>query len=407
MAIEPLEAPQAISTTMPPARGVSRRRVLQAVGGACVVMVGGTLYRAHDQGVFNTGQGPAYNAWRVWDAEAGGVPLALVRAAVLATNAHNTQPWLFHVSSDRIDLYAALDRNIGTIDSLRREMYISLGCALENLALAAVAHGFAPVLQLMPDPLDQTFVASIDLAPSQNAASPLYAAIPARHTDRAAYATQMVASETLAAMESLIELPSVSLVWFTSTEEKRTFSDLTLRATEAIIADPAQAADDFAWYRTSWNEVQTRKDGITLDAAGIGNLLRVLGKLVPVSREQSGQGWLTATRETQLPTAAAFGTLAVSDSLNNAQRIQAGRMWQRMHLWATTQGIAIQPLNQVVERAEREQTAGFEPEFTRAIAALVPDSAWHMVMPFRIGYPTQEAFLSPRRPAEEVVFEGH
>ena len=115
----------------------------------------------------------------------------------------------------------------------------------------------------------------------------------------------------------------------------------------------------------------------------------------------------TATRETQLPTAAAFGTLAVRDSLNNAQRIQAGRMWQRMHLWATTQGIAMQPLNQVVERAEREQTAGFEPEFTRAIAALVPDPAWHMVMPFRIGYPTQEAFLSPRRPAEEVVFEGH
>src|SRR6202165_1182705 len=407
MAIEPLEAPQASSPTMPPAHGSSRRRLLQAAGGACVVVVAGTFYRAYDQGVFNTGQGPAYNAWRVWDAEAGGVPLALVRAAVLATNAHNTQPWLFHVSSDRIDLYAVLDRNIGTIDSLRREMYISLGCALENLALAAVAHGFAPAVQVMPDASDQTFVARIDLAPSRDAASPLYAAIPARHTDRALYSSQMVAPETLKAMQALIDLPDVSLVWFTGTEEKRTFSDLTLRATEAIIADPAQAADDFAWYRTSWNQVQTRKDGITLDAAGIGNVLRVLGKLVPVSREQSGQGWLTATRETQLPTAAVFGTLAVRDSLNNAQRIQAGRMWQRMHLWATTQGIAMQPLNQVVERAEREQTAGLEPDFTRAIAALVPDTAWHMVMPFRIGYPTQEAFLSPRRPAEEVVFEGH
>jgi hypothetical protein len=59
-------------------------------------------------------------------------------------------------------------------------------------------------------------------------------------------------------MESVIEVPEVSLIWFTSTEAKRTFSDLTLRATEAIIADPAQAADDFAWYRTSWIELQTR-----------------------------------------------------------------------------------------------------------------------------------------------------
>jgi nitroreductase len=372
----------------------------------CVILIGGTLYRAYDQGVFARGEGPAYDAWREWDAETGGVPVALVRAAVLATNAHNTQPWLFRVSSDRIDLYAVLDRNIGTIDSLRRELYISLGCALENLTLAAVAHGFAPAVQVMPDPSDHTFVARIDLAPGRAAASPLYAAIPARHTDRALYSSQMVAPQTLKAMQALIDLPDVSLVWFTGTEEKRTFSDLTLRATEAIIADPAQAADDFAWYRTSWSELQTRKDGVTLDAAGIGNVLRLLGKLIPVSREQSDQGWLTATRDTQLPTAAAFGTLAVRDSANNAQRIQAGRIWQRMHLWATTQGIAMQPLNQIVERAEREQTAGLKPEFTQAIAALLPDPGWQMVMPFRIGYPTQGAFLSPRRPAEEVVVQA-
>jgi hypothetical protein len=67
----------------------------------------------------------------------------------------------------------------------------------------------------------------------------------------------------------------------------------------------------------------------------------------------------------------------------------------------------MQPLNQMVERAEREQTTGLEPEFTFAIAAMLPDPAWQMVMPFRIGYPTQRAFLSPRRPAEEVVVQAH
>src|SRR3984893_4777528 len=162
MATKPrIETGRSTPSTASPARVVShgRRRLLQVVGGTLVVIVGGTLYRAYDQGVFSTGQGPAYNAWRVWDAEAGGIPLALVRAAVLATNAHNTQPWLFHLSADRVDLYAVLERNIGTIDSLRREMYISLGCALENLALAAGAHGFAAAVRLMPDPSDPTFVA--------------------------------------------------------------------------------------------------------------------------------------------------------------------------------------------------------------------------------------------------------
>src|SRR4030088_1859707 len=63
MAVEPkLEAPQAISTTTPPGHSVNRRRLLQAVGGVGVILIGGTLYRAYDQGVFARGEGPAYDA---------------------------------------------------------------------------------------------------------------------------------------------------------------------------------------------------------------------------------------------------------------------------------------------------------------------------------------------------------
>ncbi len=77
-----------------------------------------------------------------------------------------------------------------------------------------------------------------------------------------------------------------------------------------------------------------------------------------------------------------------------------------MHLWATTQGLAVQPLNQVVERAEREVSGGFVPEFARALTALAPDPDREPLMPFRIGYPTAEALASPRRPAEEVIEAG-
>src|SRR5712692_1833052 len=104
------------------ARTVSRRRLFQAAGGICVLVVGGTLYRANDQGVFSTGQGPAYDVWREFSAQDGAAQLRLVRAAVLATNAHNTQPWLFRLGPSQIDLYAVPSRNIGSIDPLRREM---------------------------------------------------------------------------------------------------------------------------------------------------------------------------------------------------------------------------------------------------------------------------------------------
>jgi hypothetical protein len=61
----------------------------------------------------------------------------------------------------------------------------------------------------------------------------------------------------------------------------------------------------------------------------------------------------------------------------------------------------MQPLAQAVERADRELSVGLEPEFTNALAPLTPGR--EVVLPFRMGYPTAEAELSPRRPAEEVV----
>lgn len=388
-------------------RPVSRRGFLKTLGGASALLAvgatGGLTWRAADQGVFSTNRGPAYEAWQAWNDQAGGVPLNLVRAAVLAASAHNTQPWIFRLTTNRVDLYAVTARNIGTIDSLRREMYISLGCALENLVVAADAHGLRSTVQLMPDTSEPTFAARVDLASGLSTSSPLYQAIPKRHTNRAAYAGRPVALQTLREMEALIDTPEVAVVWLTSASQKQAFRQLTVRATQAIIADPEQAADDFAWYPQDWQALQARKDGVTLDASGISPVLRTLGKLLGVPRDQSDQGWLSATRDSQLPTAAAFGTLVVHQARDNTQRIQAGRVWQRMHLWATSQGLAMQPLNQVVERAEREQSAGLHPDFTNEVAAMIPEAGWQAVMPFRIGYPIVDALESPRRPAEDVV----
>ena len=63
-------------------------------------------------------------------------------------------------------------------------------------------------------------------------------------------------------------------------------------------------------------------------------------------------------------TAPAFGFISVRDLYDKAQTLRAGRLWQRMHLWATTQGVAMQPLNQPVEMVDRERGLGREQVFT-------------------------------------------
>lgn len=385
---------------------MDRRRFLRVVGlGAGTLAppgAGGLTWRAVDAGVFATGTGPVYAAWEQWRPSGLGA-VGLVRAAVLVANAHNVPPWHFRVAKDRVDLFADPSRSIATMDSLGREMDISLGCAIENLALAGPANGKATTVTLLPDPADRTHIARVQLAPTQRFVSALFAAIPSRHTNRSAYdIARPVTQRQLDALAGLIDVPGVELVWFTKACDKATFGALTTRATEAIIADPQQVADDFAWYRTDWAQIQAKKDGITIDPSDQSLLIRDLAKVLPVSRQQNNNGWLSGTRDTQIPTAAVFGAVVVTDPLDPIQRLRAGRIWQRIHLSATSSGLAMQPLCQVLERSDRQRSAGLPADFTTAMAAMLP-ARRHALMTFRIGNPTTEALLSPRRPAKEVM----
>jgi hypothetical protein len=385
-----------------------RRAVLRLAGGAAVVLGAGLTWRAWDQGVFSTGEGPAYEPWKTWNDGDPESTQLLVRAAILAANPHNSQPWRFHIQPASIDLFADRARNIGRIDPLLREMHIGLGCALENLLIAASAQGFDFRVALFPTPSDGTHVARVNLVPGSrlDATSSLYRAIPRRHTNRGAYDTTRVLTPTVFdEMQALgQDLRSVSVRWFSSADSRRNIGRLIVQATEAIVSDREQSGDSAAWFRATWQEIQQKRDGLTVDAQALPAWMRAAAKVLPpVSREQSDQFWLKSTREVQVATAAAFGVLLARDAADNANRVQSGRLWQRMHLWAQTQGIAMQPLNQMPERADREHSLGIEPRFGRAIRELAGDPGWQVVMPFRLGYPTVAALASPRRSVEQVV----
>ena len=167
------------------------------------MVVGSGVWRAYDQGVFSVGEGPAYEPWKDWrkDSSNGDGALALVRPAILAASPHNTQPWLFKVTNSWIELYIDTDRNVGALDPYLREEHIGIGCALENLMLAAAANGYQATLALAPGklgpiPAEGTpkLVARVDLASGKREETELYKAIPLRHTNRSPYIPQKLVS---------------------------------------------------------------------------------------------------------------------------------------------------------------------------------------------------------------------
>ena len=388
---------------------MKRRTFLKSAGVVTVLVVGTSVFwHISDRGIFSTGQGAAYEPWKNWRSGKSEGSLTLVRAAILAANPHDTQPWLFRVSESRIEMFADPNRRIGTIDPYLREMYIGLGCALENLLLAADANGYSYHLSLLPEQSNPNYVARIDLSTGQASESDLYRAIPDRHTNRGAYVKERQVSATV--LEQLKSLGNnetdVKLFWFATEAERHHVGDLIIQATEAIIADREQSRDSAKWFRATWKDLNHYRDGITLDATGSPWYTRALAKVLPPqSPEKNDQFWLKTVKEVSVATASAFGILAVRNRSDRAQMLRCGRIWQRIHLWATVQGLAMQPLNQMPERAAREEVLGIQPQFGNVLQELTGGSEWQALMVFRTGYPTTEALPSPRRSIEQVIVQ--
>lgn len=379
---------------------MSRRDLLKGLGAATLGLGAGALglpgcgYDAPERGA----------AFAPWDFPGDETAPARVvaRAGLLAASPHNTQPWGLRIGVDAIELRARADQNLGTMDSLRRELHVGLGCALENMVVAARAVGLRPVVDLLPEPADEALVARIGLSPGASGGDPLFAAIARRHTNRGAYAEVDAPPGLEPALRALADEPSLSFHWLGTRAERVRFRAETIAATEAIAGDAEMSEDSHRWYRHGKDEIERHRDGTTLDASGVGAATRAAGKLV--GRPGAGTAnryWLDATRGRHT-TGSAYAILASAPEGARADVLRAGRIYQRMHLWATLNGLAMQPLNQLAERQDREETAGLPPRFTGALASMI-GSDRRAQMLFRIGYPWDDALESPRRPLEWVL----
>ncbi len=391
---------------------LTHRRALVIGGGAAVGLVfAGSVYRAWDRGVWSSGEGKAYAPWQDWEGQAADAVKRPLHAAILAANPHDTQPWLFGIENTVITVFADRSRHLGSFDPFRREMHLGLGAAVENLALAAGAFGWAADVvpadgRLVLSPGDTPVPAArVTLTPMPPVRNALFYAIPNRHTNRGPYrADQSVDGEGLKRLSALATNDAVRVVFIEDASARAELAALIVAATERIIGDPQMSADSARWFRTGRREIAAHRDGVTVDTAGLSPLMTAAAKFMPdLDAQSADRYWLAMTRDTELATAPVLGIMLVRDRLDMRTAIEAGRAWQRLHLAATAQGFAAQPLNQPVECIDRSAMIGKTDRFGPAIVKLAAVPGWEATFVFRLGVAERPAGRSPRRALSDVL----
>ena len=123
----------------------------------------------------------------------------LVRYATLAPSSHNTQCWKFALdgTGQAISIQPDLARLCPAVDPDLHHVFVSLGCAAENLTQAALAHGLKGDVVFDPA-ADAVRVA---LSPTAAQATDLFKAIPLRQNTRGEFDAKPLTQAELALLE--------------------------------------------------------------------------------------------------------------------------------------------------------------------------------------------------------------
>jgi nitroreductase len=312
--------------------------------------------------------------------------LDLIRYAALAASGHNTQPWIFSAAPGQITLQPDLTRRTPVVDPDDHHLYASLGCAAENLALAAAARGQGGEL-VFDDTGDGRIVFAHQPAAPQD--SPLFDAIPRRQSTRAAYDGRAVSPADLNSLANAAAIPGIDMVLINDRPQLDRIRDLVIAGNSAQMADPEFIRELKAWLR--FNPRQALRTGDGLYSAASGNPA-LPGWLAPTAFDMvfraKSENDKYAEQLRSSPGVAVF----VGHKDDREHWMRAGRACQRFALQATALGLKCAYINQPVE------VAALRPE----LAALVGLPGRRPDIVLRFGYgPTLP--YSPRRPVESII----
>lgn len=362
---------------------VTRRKLVLGTGAAAIA--GGVGYH------MLTRAGPAYRdavleTWVARSPSEIGEFNYLVHYARLAANSHNTQPWLFSKTADTVVIRPDMARATPAADPDHHHLYASLGCAAENLSLAATAAGSG-----MSATFDPEGDGAVEFRPGPASmhSDGLFEAILERQCTRSEYDGRAVSAEHLEQLQAAARVEGCRLIVIPDRDRIEQMLELAITANTTQIEDVKFTEELKQWIRFNGGQAAATRDGLYTACTGNPSLPPFLGRIML-------DLFFTAESENdklarQVRSSSGLAVF-VTDQDGKAHWVQSGRSYQRFALRATTLGIRHAFVNQLVDvpalRAELSRLLGM----TDGRADLAVRYGYAPAMP-----------RSLRRPIREVI----
>jgi|WetSurMetagenome_2_1015567.scaffolds.fasta_scaffold00502_10 hypothetical protein len=306
----------------------------------------------------------------------------LLNYAILAPSVYNSQPWQFNVSEGEIQVFADESGRLKVADPDRREQYISLGCALENLIIAAEHFGYNCTVSYFPGPEDLVATVSLQANSVAPPDSRLFDAITSRQTSRTSYEPRAIIKADLGAIIGRCSDQDAAIFITDDPALKRSFLDLTIIADEILYSNVNYKSELGHW--------------LSMGVMGPRGLESKIAQMKVVFLDVGPEQIKVDADLINSTPCLGFISTANNDSLSS---VKAGRTMERFWLGATAQGISLQPLSQTLETAQtRENLTGL----LSGQSGMKPEMGVVQQV-FRLGYGQPASEHSTRRPLEDVI----
>jgi hypothetical protein len=311
----------------------------------------------------------------------------LVRLACLAANSHNAQAWLFCAESGRISIRADLSRRCAQVDPRDHHLWVSIGCAIENVVQAAPGMGRIAKVAVVGGDQPEVIISLSEAA--NPAAAPLARFIPLRQSTRSDYDARAVPLSQLTKLVEAAAGGGVEARLVTDHAQRRSLEALILEANAIQVESTEFRRELKQWLRFNETDAKASGDGLFSACSGNPELPAWLANRLFDWFYTAASANETLAR--QLTSSSGF-ILLHSGRNDSRQWIDVGRSAQRLALQITALGMKMAFVNQALE------VESFRPRLLSALNL----SGRHPDLLIRYGY-AQAMPSSFRRPPKAVL----